>query len=65
MVSSIRGKIFSILPLKIHPKAVSVKTIKTFISSFENFPSFFNCLIISSLPAENSSFLKLKAILVK
>ena len=65
MVSSIKGKIFSMLPLKIHPRAVSVKTIKTLISSFEKLPSFFICLRISSLPAENSSFLNLKAIFVK
>ena len=53
------------LPLKIHPRAVKVNTIRTFISSFENLPSLFICLRISSLPAENSSFLNLKAIFVK
>ena len=65
IVSSIIGKIVSILPRNIQPSAVSVKTIKTLISSFEKFPKFFICLRISSRPAENSSFLNLKAIFVK
>ena len=64
IVSSIIGKIVSILPLKIHPRAVKVNTIRTLISSFEKLEKGVLFEIIEYLKEEISET-KMKLLLNK